>query len=110
MSNINFSLPTKADYITVNKIAKFAVSRAKELGVNYTLQDAEMDITAVHLNDCPLKLEEMAENAVEGAQYESDLIHDVFGIRRHINRETGKLEDCFCPRFAQPEKATADEE
>ena len=29
--------------------------------------------------------------------------HDIGGIRRHFNRETKKLEDCFLPRCAIPE-------
>jgi hypothetical protein len=33
--------------------------------------------------------------------------HDFFGIRHHINRKTGLLEDCFVPRFARPAKETA---
>jgi hypothetical protein len=54
-----------------------------------------MDITACHLNGCPLRLGELL-----GAD-DANFAHDVFGIRRHLNRETGKLEDCFCPRYAE---------
>lgn len=43
---------------------------------------------------CPLKLEALAKAD------EANFAHDVFGIRRHIDRETGKLGDCFLPRFA----------
>lgn len=32
-----------------------------------------------------------------------DLLHDVLGIRRHMNRRTGQLEDCFVPRFSKPQ-------
>ena len=28
--------------------------------------------------------------------------HDFFGIRKHMDRKTGKLGDCFVPRFAKP--------
>jgi hypothetical protein len=53
-----------------------------------------MDIEAAHCNGCPLRLAEMlvAEDA--------DFLHDVAGIRAHLNRQTGELEDCFSPRFA----------
>ncbi len=27
--------------------------------------------------------------------------HDVIGIQAHMNRSTGKLEDCFVPRYAK---------
>ena len=31
---------------------------------------------------------------------EEDFYHDLDGIQRYLNRETGKLENCFFPRFA----------
>lgn len=58
---------------------------------------ADMDITACHLNGCPLDLGKLM-NARDG-----DFGHDVFGIRRHINRTTGQLEEGFAPRCALPE-------
>jgi len=62
----------------------------------YPLLDADMDITACHASGCPLRLDEllMARDA--------DFAHDVFGIRRHLDRATGKLGDCFLPRYARP--------
>lgn len=81
----------------VAKIAK----RAHELSKGrYSLLDAQMDVTACHLNGCPLLLAELAEAADN-----FDFIHDVFGIRRHLDRETGELTDCFLPRYAQTRKA-----
>jgi len=29
-----------------------------------------------------------------------NFMHDAIGIQNHINRETGKIEDCFLPRCA----------
>jgi len=55
-----------------------------------------MDLTACHLNGTPLKLEELLEAD------DFNFIHDVGGIRRHMDRRTGKLTDCFLPRFARP--------
>jgi hypothetical protein len=43
----------------------------------------------------PLDLEAML------AADNSNFAHDWFGIRRHMNRKTGLLEDCFVPRFAK---------
>ena len=54
----------------------------------------EMDITATHLNGCPLKLDDLL------AADASDFCHDVFGIARFLDRETGKLGSYFVPRFA----------
>jgi len=58
-------------------------------------RDIMMDILAVHLNDHRLDL--------EGLLYADDgnFGHDVFGIVRHLDRETGKLQDCFVPRYAR---------
>lgn len=54
----------------------------------------DMDITAAHLNGCPLKLAELLEAR------DSDFLHDIAGIARHLDRKTGKLTDCFVPRYA----------
>lgn len=51
-----------------------------------------MDLLAAH-NNCPLDLTQLLDAD------DSNFAHDVFGIRRHINRETGELENCFSPRF-----------
>lgn len=32
---------------------------------------------------------------------EADFAHDMFGIKRHFNRRTLEMEDCFLPRFVQ---------
>lgn len=54
----------------------------------------QMDLTACHNNGCPLRLQDMLDAKP------FDLMHDILGINRHINRETGQLEDSFVPRFA----------
>jgi hypothetical protein len=61
------------------------------------LLETEMDITATHCNGCPLDLEKFL------AAPDGDFGHDVFGIRHHINRRTGELENMFLPRCALPE-------
>jgi hypothetical protein len=73
------------------------VGRAIEAGGGERM-DWSMDITACHLNGCPLNLEALADAP------EFDFRHDVFGIRHHINRETGELAGCFLPRYARPER------
>ena len=60
----------------------------------FSPQTLMMDLTACHRNGCPLKLGELA--SAEGG----DFIHDVAGISRHIDRDTGELGDCFLPRYA----------
>lgn len=41
----------------------------------------------------PLNLRDLASAP------DSDFAHDVFGIRRHLNRQTKKLEGYFMPRY-----------
>lgn len=87
---------TKGEYRAINNIAQRAHAMAQAAGVDYPVLEAHMDVTACHANGCPLKLSELA------AADDFNFAHDVFGIRRHINRETGQLENCFLPRFAAP--------
>ena len=93
--------PTKQQIQVIAQIAKRAVKMATEAGIKYTQMDALMDLDACISNGCPLKLDELL------AADDGNFGHDVFGIRRHINRETGQLENCFLPRFAQPEAVAA---
>jgi hypothetical protein len=53
-----------------------------------------MDISATHLNGNTLKLAELLAD-------DFNFYHDVAGIQRHINRKTGKLENCFVPRYSE---------
>jgi len=87
--SISFTV-SKEDAAIILEIARRAW---KISGNKYDLLDAGMDITATHANGCPLKLAELL------AADDFNFIHDVFGIRRHLNRETGELMDCFSPRF-----------
>lgn len=52
-----------------------------------------MDITAVHCNGNPLRLEELLRAD------DFNLAHDVFGIQHHLDRSTGALTGHFSPRF-----------
>ncbi len=83
----------------INKIADRAVKEDASLGVDYDKMTATMDVTACHANGCELDLQKLL------AAPDSDFCHDVFGIRRHIDRRTGKIGGCFLPRCAMPETA-----
>jgi hypothetical protein len=85
---------SKQEHRTIMQIADRATALASQFELEYPTQDAMMDITAVHANGCPLQLAELA------AAEQFDFVHDVFGIRRHLNRSTGELEGHFLPRFA----------
>jgi len=93
---VSFKIGSREEARTISKIAQRAVAMAASAGVDYPFMDADMDVTACHSNGCPLRLDELL------AADEGNFGHDVFGIRRHLNRKTGVLEDAFHPRFAQP--------
>src|SRR5258708_8956764 len=70
------------------------VLRAASLLGGETLE-LMMDLTAVHANGNPLRLMDLLMAS------KFDFCHDINGIRRHINRNTGKLEN-FTPKFSAP--------
>lgn len=86
---------TPDEFETISKIADRASEPAVACGRSYPVMDIEMDITAAHANGCLLDLDRLL------AFPDFDFAHDVFGIRRHINRSTGALDDCFVPRCAR---------
>lgn len=87
---------SKQDSILISAITERAVKEAKAAGFDYDKLETMMDIIACHANGNPLKLDQLflADSF--------NFSHDVCGIRRHINRETGKLENFFRPRFSAP--------
>lgn len=89
---------SKADSLLITQIAKRAVqiAQASNPGTDYDMCHAQMDIRATHANGCPLDLNKLL-NAPP-----FDFSHDVFGIYRHLNRETGELMNFFVPRCAMP--------
>jgi hypothetical protein len=93
----------REDAKVIQEIAQRAVQMARKtlMATNgrvetqmLRVQDWAMDVTAVHVNGMPLRLRELLGTD------DFNFSHDVFGIRRHINRETGQLGGCFVPRFA----------
>ena len=77
----------------IGKIAERALKIYSECEVEREKIDIVMDLSACHVT-CPLKLKDMLE-----WNGQADFMHDISGIYRHLNRETGELEDCFLPRF-----------
>lgn len=55
---------------------------------------AMMDLLATHYTN-PLELSSLAWAK------DSDLMHDMAGINRHLDRKTGKLTDGFLPRYSR---------
>lgn len=70
------------------------VDRAHYLFPDREENDIRMDIQAVILGGCRLRLYDLvySENI--------DFIHDIVGIEKHLNRQSFQLENCFRPRYA----------
>ena len=73
------------------------IARLKGSKVTLDWFDVRMDLTACHNNGCPLDFQRMLDAP------DLDLLHDIIGINKHISRASGKLLDCFLPRFAKKE-------
>jgi hypothetical protein len=93
LTRIRFAV-AKHDAAIISQIVDRAQVIARRWRVPFDRTGAMMDITAVHVNDCPLRLEELA------SADDFNFVHDVFGVFRHIDRSTGRLRDCFVPRYA----------
>lgn len=95
---INFKLSVE-DSDAIWRISRRAMKLYKKHDEDVEQQEIQMDLTACHNHGCPLDLERM-----EGAD-DFNLMHDISGINRHLNREDGSLMNHFLPRFALREVA-----
>jgi hypothetical protein len=93
MRNINFTT-TREDAEIITAIVSRAVKEDSRLDPTTLM----MDLSAANANDCGLRLADFL------AAPDYDFLHDVYGIYRHMNRETGKLEGCFIPRYIKKEE------
>jgi hypothetical protein len=101
MNTVSFKT-TRVEAQLISKI----VDRARNLGIVKTRKSGpkservyaaitcDMDLTACHANGNELDLQALLEAD------DFNFTHDVCGIARHINRDTGKLENFFVPRMS----------
>jgi hypothetical protein len=85
---------SRADGQIIKQIADRAALSVAAKGLPLTKLDILMDLSATHASGCPLRLYDLLKAD------ESHLLHDLLGINRHLDRETGQLCGCFLPRFA----------
>lgn len=78
---------TKKDYQTITAIIK----RALKQMLNVEPNKLSMDLECAY-NDVGMDLNKLL------ASDTGDFLHDVSGIQNFIDRETGKLTNCFLPR------------
>lgn len=93
---VEFARYTGLEKEAADRIVDRALRLFREHRVPCTKMEVAMDLSAVHAK-MPLRLGELADAD------DYNFAHDVAGIRRHLNRQTGELENCFVPRFAQAE-------
>ena len=89
---IDWPKASKEDFELASKIADRAISELSTDTNNK--QGLVMEIIAAHVSGCKLKLRPLLYANL------GDFLHDVCGINKHLDRETGKLQDCFLPRYA----------
>lgn len=89
---IDWAKVTDEEIKKIDKIVNRACDRYP--GVFYW-SGLHMDLCAVIANGEALDLDKLL------AFDNPDFAHDIFGIERHLNRKTGKLEDCFLPRCSK---------
>lgn len=84
---------SRFEYQLLSQIADRAIAIAKDRGVHIDKITMLMDLDYAH-KQIPMDLSAFLALPMY------DFTHDAFGIRRHMNRQTCKLEGCFVPRCA----------
>jgi hypothetical protein len=97
----SFAISAPDDCELARQIAARAAGLSAQAGRTINQIELWMDIVACHANGCPLDLDRLAQAD------DFNIAHDVFGISRHLDRETGELTDCFLPRFASKQRLAA---
>lgn len=94
MKEINFNV-RRDEMQIIHQIAVRAITELRSaIDKDHGISGVAMDITCTHANGHPLRLRELLEAD------NFNFAHDVLGVYRHLNRETGKLENHFHPRFS----------
>jgi hypothetical protein len=83
----------------IKKIADRAVAVYALHDIRADRMTIVMDLTACHFRAQKLRLDDLL------AADEFNLMHDVGGINRHLDRENSVLMNCFSPRFSQRQAA-----
>ena len=95
MSHLPQFNATRDELLTIAKIADRAW-RIDWLRKSYARKsDIVMDLDAVHSNGNPLLLDDLL------AADDFNFAHDMSGICRKLDRNTGQLTDHFSPRFSR---------
>lgn len=92
MDNVSFQVSSEVKK-AIEQVAERYQAFLKEMNLKpVDMLGLHMDLTACHANGCPIDWARL--NAAD----DFTIAHDVGGIQRHINRQTGQIENCFLPR------------
>lgn len=84
------------EHTLIAEIADRAQTELKayfDLGLSrLSRMDVITDLTVCHATH-PLRLEDLRDADTYS------FVHDILGIRRHLNRDTGELRECFLPQY-----------
>ena len=95
-NQLNFDVSTYEGYLIL-RVAQRAMSlgiRARNILPCTEEQQWVRDIVLCHNHGCPLMLAELLAASAD------EFNHELIGIRSFLNRNTGKLEGIFHPRYA----------
>lgn len=93
MKQINWDT-TEEDDVLIESVVKRAFEEL-ELDAIIDKTCLSMDIAVTHLNGTPLDFNKLLSFD------DFNFGHDVYGISSNINRNTGKLDNCFLPRCSK---------
>lgn len=98
---LNFASTTE-EYALIRQIAYRAEGFFRELDLEFNRSGLMMDLDVVHSNGCPMDFPTLLGFP------DRDFIHDIAGIRQHLDRTTGELGENFVPRCAKQGAAVGD--
>lgn len=90
MKTISWNSTKEEDVIISNIVSRFLKENQ-----DHERLDVMMSITATHLNGNPLDLEKLLSFD------DFNFYHDIIGIINNINKNTGKLQNCFLPKCSK---------
>jgi len=89
MTEISFTTSKEED-----KLIDIIVNRAAKL-TELDRMTISMDLASCRANGCSLDFQKLLDFD------NSSFLHDIYGISKHLDRNTGKIENCFMPRSAK---------
>lgn len=90
MIDVDLSKVTAADYAAIDKV--IARAKAQDMTFGRDTMTISMDLEFAHVDCGGLDWDKLLNFD------DLNFAHDMHGIAANINRETGKLDNCFLPR------------